>query len=268
MKDVSKSVRSKKRCIIELFIMSVIALTFVFPTIAASAFTQSVELGVDCVRAITDNQYSEGTKQWVISDTSVVEAVTGDGTSTPVIKGVAEGSTTVICKTYYTTWTTKYDPVTGTYVPTTTQGMVYSTFNITVTADTAGDSLITLLENDKQKEIEFDENNTASVLSGAKRIVLTNRENESLKWESSDTSIVDVDGLGCIVAIKPGTAVISASHSDYGTLTCIINVEDITKDSRYTPISTAEELLAISGGAQYSRYYLTNDIDLAVQDRR
>ena len=47
------------------------ALLFI-PELKAAAFTQSVTIGVDQVKSLTDNQYSEGTKQWTISDETIL----------------------------------------------------------------------------------------------------------------------------------------------------------------------------------------------------
>ena len=231
------------------------ALLFI-PTLKAEAFTQSVTIGVDQVKSLTDNQYSEGTKQWTISDETILELVTQQSSSTIVVKGLKTGSTSVICKTYYTEWTTKYDSSLGIWVPTTQQGMVYSTFNVTVSETASNDTEITF--SDAMLEADTDEDGNLTLVSGARRVLLTSTLSESLEWTSSDANVVDVDKMGCIVAVKPGTATITINDPVYGSASKTITV--ITPEQAgYTPISTLDELKAISGVA--GNYYLTNDID-------
>ena len=223
------------------------ALLFI-PTMKVAAFTQSVTIGVDQVKSLTDNQYSEGTKQWIISDETILELVTGQGSSTIVVKGLKTGSTSVICKTYYTEWPTKYDSALGIWVPTTQQGMVYSTFNVTVTETASQDTEITF--SDALLNADTNEDGNVTLVSGARRVLLTSTVSESLEWTSSDANVVDVDKMGCIIAVKPGTATITITDPVYGTASKKVTVIS-PEQAGYTPISTLDELKAISGVAGY-----------------
>lgn len=90
------------------------------------------------------------------------------------------------------------------------------------------------------------------------RVIPDNASNQTVRWSSSDTSVVTIDETtGLVTAVGAGEAIVTATADNgvYDTGTLIVKKDTVQ-------IGTAEELMAISNDLN-GDYELTEDIDLS-----
>lgn len=71
-----------------------------------------------------------------------------------------------------------------------------------------------------------------------------NADNKSVKWSSSDTSVAMVDSAGNVVAIKAGTAAITAQAGEK-TAICVVIVNEATVVNPDSPIVNPDSPVAV-----------------------
>ena len=219
------------------------------PSAYVSAYTTSHEVKIGTSKVITDNQYSEGFKEWSISDPTV-GTLTYSSPTQRVFHALKLGSTTIVVTTTYTTLITDWDstlqkPVS---VPKTTKAYAY--INITVVEK---DVVVT-------PPLTLTDKSEYTLTPTSKIYIATSAERESLTWASSNSAIADVDATGVVLAKKTGSVTVTATDSLKNKVSVTIKVAT-PSSLGYTPISSISDLkkLANSKGS----FYLTKDLDFA-----
>ena len=98
---------------------------------------------------------------------------------------------------------------------------------ITFTSKSSGKSDVIVV---KQTCGMFLDTNSLTLMKGEqKKLNLTNKTNQSVKWASSNTSVVTVDNSGLVTAVGKGDATVTVSTED-GKHSCVcdVSVKDIT----------------------------------------
>lgn len=222
-------------------------LLFAKHTLVVQAASQSITMTVGGMRSIYENSYSEGTKTWTVGDSSVISLEYASNTSR-ILYANKVGSTTITIKTVYTAWEPTYNAATGMWLSTPVSKTSYFTYYVTVVEE--GEATPVTINT-------IDDNYDLSLSS--KTCVVLGTVRDTLEFESSDSSVISVDGHGVLLAKKKGSVTITITDP-YG-LTKEVPVNAVTQEEMgYNPISSIEELNAIPSEAS-GNYYLTEDLD-------
>ncbi|MDD6071177.1 MAG: leucine-rich repeat protein [Clostridiales bacterium] len=240
----------RKRYYNILFGMFFMVLLFVKHSLVAQAASQSITLTVGSMRGIYDNTYSEGSKTWTVSDSSVITLENTGANTSRIVHANKVGSATITIRTVYTAWEPTYNAATDMWLSTPVSKISYFTYYVTVVeeGEATPPTINTIADN-------------SDLFLSSKTCVVTGTVRDTLAFESSDPSVISVDGHGVLFAKSSGSATITITDPYGATKTVTVNV--VTQEEEgYTPISSIEELKAIPSESSYN-YYLTEDLDFS-----
>ena len=121
----------------------------------------------------------------------------------------------------------------GTAVITATVGSLSASCTVTVHEKAPDPVPVESITLDKE-ELTLTEGETAQLIA---TVLPENADDKTVSWSSSDPSVATVTSTGIVVAVKAGTAVITAKAGDNKIATCTVTVERDMSDG-----STGEDL--------------------------